>query len=327
MSGHIFLSHASSDGGVVKGYSEALELSGHKTWASFKDIRPGESWDRSIEKGLSGAECVLIFCSPSAVESSYVRAEVEAATELSIPVVPVLLMAAEIPIRWKALQWVLAIGRDYETVVRELLEKLPELPVAAYQNALAEANFERLRSLLVYGSLLLQPPDPYLHRESEEFAIPLVLRDSSTGQGLVDLASRRCEPMTMITISFRVWQFIPLNFEPVGEQWISRVVHQAFDAGYEFVAREIEVANRLVASARSWGSGERREACVASINIAIGRRADYSDELLSKRKELEYNLSGRLRTGLDLCRDGNVSLVSYDGLLEAIQKRSSRVLI
>ena len=70
----IFLSYSSSDRLRVAPIIDALQAQGWSVWWD-RELRPGPSFDREIEKALDDARCVVVVWSATAIDSEWVRAE------------------------------------------------------------------------------------------------------------------------------------------------------------------------------------------------------------------------------------------------------------
>ena len=70
----IFLSYSSNDRERVIPLVHALQEDGYTVWWD-REIRPGPSFDREIEREISEAGCIVVVWSANSVESEWVRAE------------------------------------------------------------------------------------------------------------------------------------------------------------------------------------------------------------------------------------------------------------
>lgn len=85
----IFLSYSSNDRERVIPLVHALQEDGYTVWWD-REIRPGPSFDREIEREISEAGCIVVVWSANSVESEWVRAEVEEGARRGL-LVPVLI--------------------------------------------------------------------------------------------------------------------------------------------------------------------------------------------------------------------------------------------
>ena len=87
----IFISHSSRDKWAAKIISKEIIEIGHNTFLDEKDIRTGESIDKSIKTNLKNADHFLILISPDSVKSEWVLIELGGAIALELTVIPILL--------------------------------------------------------------------------------------------------------------------------------------------------------------------------------------------------------------------------------------------
>ncbi|HEX7774683.1 MAG TPA: TIR domain-containing protein, partial [Pyrinomonadaceae bacterium] len=82
MSGHIFISHASSDDDFVKQLRTALEDSGLSVWVDSRKLRGGDKLSAEIENAIAQARQVIVVLSPNTINSPWVRREIEQALQV-----------------------------------------------------------------------------------------------------------------------------------------------------------------------------------------------------------------------------------------------------
>lgn len=73
----IFISSSEKDIEYAKELSAALERHGYKIWNHFNNLKPGDNISESIAKGLRYSDVLLVLLSDSAINSKWVRKEVE----------------------------------------------------------------------------------------------------------------------------------------------------------------------------------------------------------------------------------------------------------
>jgi len=98
----IFLCHSSVDKSMVRQLANDLLLAGATVWFDEAEIKIGDSIIRKIEEGISNCEYLGAVLSRKAVESVWVRREVEMALtqeimKNNVKVLPILLEDCEIP--------------------------------------------------------------------------------------------------------------------------------------------------------------------------------------------------------------------------------------
>jgi hypothetical protein len=109
----VFVSHASEDSSRVKQMCHRLSSEGVECWFDRTALKPGEEWEKEIEKAIRRADAVLLLLSAVAVRKrTYLRAEMKlvrrAAESQSRPstfIIPVKLDDCALPrefARWQA---------------------------------------------------------------------------------------------------------------------------------------------------------------------------------------------------------------------------------
>ncbi|MFQ6022759.1 MAG: toll/interleukin-1 receptor domain-containing protein, partial [Acidiferrobacterales bacterium] len=91
----IFISYAREDRDRAQAIAQALEKQGLAVWWD-RNILPGGTWDKVIEKALDEAKCVIVLWSNASVQSDFVKEEAEKGKERGI-LVPVLIDDVELP--------------------------------------------------------------------------------------------------------------------------------------------------------------------------------------------------------------------------------------
>lgn len=109
MDHHIFLSYSRGDTAMMQRLRDDLRSNGFQVWTD-ENIEPGSpSWKMDIEKAIHGAGCLVIILSPDAVESKWVRAEIDFAELLQKPMYALLVRGEEInavPFGLTTHQWI-----------------------------------------------------------------------------------------------------------------------------------------------------------------------------------------------------------------------------
>jgi hypothetical protein len=287
---HVFVSHASQDAALAIEFATSLRERGYPVWASPTQLRPGTDWGRAIDDALTDAIAVLLLCTSAAVDSSYVRAEIEYALTTKKITIPIIVEQADLPIRWKALQWVVHAPPIASATVNKILDHLPELPHCTFERLLSSyRSFEELRSLLVHGKLSVLASD-------EE-----MFRDRVTELGVVD-AINVTSP-TLVSSreqSHEIWQFLPptLMWGP-DNKMIASTIAQAADCAIADFINRTENSNISLHS--------------LNLNIVVGRRSDLDDQCITLREKIQKEINVRAsRTGY---RSKTV-IMSYDRLLD-----------
>lgn len=122
----IFLCHASSDKPFVRRIATALEArAGVKVWLDEEEILVGDSLRDSIERGLTGADYVLVALSKNAITRRWVHQELNAAMALETEfgtnvVLPALIEHVDLPVFLKDKKYV-DFSIDFDQAIDELI--------------------------------------------------------------------------------------------------------------------------------------------------------------------------------------------------------------
>ena len=98
----VFLSYAHQDEARARDLASALE---RERMAVFwdREVPPGQTWDSYIGEALTGAKCVVVAWSSSAVKSRYVIEEAAEGRDRNV-LVPVLFEAVQLPFGFRRIQ-------------------------------------------------------------------------------------------------------------------------------------------------------------------------------------------------------------------------------
>ena len=73
----VFISYASEDKELAKKLSRSLESVGLGVWLDESHIMPGDNWAEKISQALKESQAMVVLVSPAAVNSEWVRREIE----------------------------------------------------------------------------------------------------------------------------------------------------------------------------------------------------------------------------------------------------------
>jgi hypothetical protein len=73
----VFISHANKDVNLARTLAENLAQQGFKVWNAEDQIMPGENWAKKVGKALDDSDLMVILLSPRAMESDWLRQEIE----------------------------------------------------------------------------------------------------------------------------------------------------------------------------------------------------------------------------------------------------------
>ncbi|RKZ06832.1 hypothetical protein DRQ25_13015, partial [Candidatus Fermentibacteria bacterium] len=88
MDKYIFISHSSNDAKRVEKILNLLDSSGIKYWISARDIPPGADWAETIYDAISNSSGMILLFSDNVNKSRQIRNELDIATNLRIPLIP-----------------------------------------------------------------------------------------------------------------------------------------------------------------------------------------------------------------------------------------------
>jgi len=139
----VFVCHSSLDKPFVRRLCIELERHGVSVWLDEREIRVGESLVQRVETGLEQCEYVIVALSRAALESEWVRKELNAAFSLeiyrkSVVILPVLIEPAKLPL--------FLLDKKYADFSKNWTEGLGELLTALGAQAVpsTDVNLETL---------------------------------------------------------------------------------------------------------------------------------------------------------------------------------------
>ena len=128
----VFFSYAREDGDFVLQLARELRGAGVDLWLDQLDIKPGDKWDRAVERALERCEHLVVVLSQAAVDSPNVMDEVSFALEEGKQVVPVLKEECKIPFRLRRVQHI-DLTTAYEAGFAKLTDALSGVANASVQ--------------------------------------------------------------------------------------------------------------------------------------------------------------------------------------------------
>jgi hypothetical protein len=123
LSAAAFISYSREDSEFALRLAQDLKAAGAPVWLDQLDLKPGASWDNSIEDALKEAPEMIVILSPSSVRSENVRDEISFALKQGKTVVPVLYKECDIPLRLERKQHI-DFRSDYARGLVHLLDHL-----------------------------------------------------------------------------------------------------------------------------------------------------------------------------------------------------------
>ena len=98
----IFISYARADRDKVKPIAKALMVKGWSVWWDWT-IPVGKTWRQVITEALDAANCVLVLCSRTSINSDWVHEEAEEGQERRI-LVPAMINDVKPPLGFRRMQ-------------------------------------------------------------------------------------------------------------------------------------------------------------------------------------------------------------------------------
>ena len=128
----LFLSYNSNDELWVRRLKTALAARGFKVWLAPDEIVAGEQFPSAIERGMAECQAIALVFSPESVASGWVKEEYNTALVLinrsttRIPLIPLLLRTAELPLFVSSRQYVdFRVETAFDTALEKLVAALP----------------------------------------------------------------------------------------------------------------------------------------------------------------------------------------------------------
>lgn len=171
MSGHVFISHSSSDAAPARRLTAALEAAGLTCWISTRDVPPGANYQRSIVAAITGARAMVVLVSAASNGSTEVYKELALASASGCAVFPVRLEAVQ-----------LTPEMQYEFATRQWIDE-PDIPAAAARLRVAIAG--NLTQPQAEAAPVSRAPDraPYVGRAEERATLRAAMERASAGTG------------------------------------------------------------------------------------------------------------------------------------------------
>ena len=94
----VFISHSHKDSALAARISRALRKDGLEVWDPDADVFPGDNWAEKAARALEESHAMVLLLTPAAVNSPYVRREIEyalGAKRYSNRLIPVAIGARE----------------------------------------------------------------------------------------------------------------------------------------------------------------------------------------------------------------------------------------
>jgi len=156
----VFLCHAEEDREIVKSIGYWLKTEkGLDVWLDDWCLTPGDSLIEKIGEGIESSDKLVVFLSPAAVESNWVKKEVanglimEIAEEKGLGskfVIPAYLKECKIPILLRDKVYANFVNKPFETAREELYRGITESPIGLEKDTV-ENRFARVHKVTPQG--------------------------------------------------------------------------------------------------------------------------------------------------------------------------------
>lgn len=97
MGRRVFVSYSRTDKSLMRHLVGQLQSAGHDVWVDESGIEAGDAWAKEIVGAIRSSQVFVLLATASSVRSTDVKKEVGLAGKFSIPVVPVVVGAVQIP--------------------------------------------------------------------------------------------------------------------------------------------------------------------------------------------------------------------------------------
>jgi streptogramin lyase len=125
----IFVSHTHADNALCDRYVAELRRYGFDVWYDRTNLQAGHHLSDDIQQELERRQAFIVLLTPSAVNSFWVKAEIDAYRSLmarnpSRLMVPVRILPCEVPLLLQGLKWVDATAMPFDAAIAELAATL-----------------------------------------------------------------------------------------------------------------------------------------------------------------------------------------------------------
>lgn len=88
MSGHVFISHSTSDGDPVGYVCDLIEAQGLRAYLAEHDPQPGRLLSEKVRANIASADAVIVLLTETSIDSRFVQQEIGAASMAGKLIVP-----------------------------------------------------------------------------------------------------------------------------------------------------------------------------------------------------------------------------------------------
>lgn len=329
----VFVSHASQDKEAAAKLCADLQEAGIDTWASFKDIQPGEVWNKTIEEALGAATHVIVVASQSSIASDYVRAEVEWALDNGKTVIPALIEQVKLPLRWHTLQYADLSKPGNQAVWQSLVDRLPKNTLVLFDKLLEAAALDPIRAFLwkrpsIFGHSVVSHSAISQLTPDNQSAAPQGRFDASPEATLGYIHQRNLMPVLGEVDFFEIQEKTVPSIRLI---YLLEPTIPFYADGRQRpeLVRALANAETVVTSPLLLKDYPGRSGLVATIELVAGRRDDWQSGLDHRlaleeewaSSERQHAMREKLSIGLgqtSVHYRTDVRFMSYDQVLERI---------
>lgn len=120
----IFISYSRQYSTFAQKLATSLSNLGADVWIDIEDIPAGLKWSKAIQKGLDGADVMLVIITPESMASDNVEDEWQYFIDQHKPVIPLLLVPAKVSFQLSRIQYIDFNKQDYEVALEQLQAEL-----------------------------------------------------------------------------------------------------------------------------------------------------------------------------------------------------------
>lgn len=145
----IFVSHSHTDNEWCRVFVDALAAVGYDVWYDETGLQGADEWVRSLEREIEARDILLLVLTPDAIDSSWVRREIDLAIATHRMVLPIMVRPTEVTGFLRTIQRIDVVGQDALAAARLTIAAL-EAPVSRpVQPSLPRATAEETPTDLV----------------------------------------------------------------------------------------------------------------------------------------------------------------------------------
>lgn len=126
----IFISHSSQDDSWCRPFADALTAVGYDVWYDQAGLTGGAAWVEAIQREVQARDVFLVVLTPEALDSPWVRDELQLAIATRRRVLPILLRNCQVDGFLLTTQWVTVIGEEPAVAARSAIIAIEAPPAS-----------------------------------------------------------------------------------------------------------------------------------------------------------------------------------------------------